>query len=131
MISFWCKKCKKDVDAPAYKKTVLGSDYFQGKCVFGSRVIRFITNPSEDPYYFQSKRVRIQRERYAKDLIQPGEDGFQTFYRKEWEKLEKAKEEYEKKQLMKKQERDKFYNRFKGSGYQDIVKKVVEREAAM
>ena len=113
MISFWCKNCELDQDLEGYVNKVMGDEYFVADCKkCGKRVVRFISNKRADPYFHQSKRVRIQKEMFARDMIQPGQDGFQLYYKKEWVKIEKAREEYEKKEQMKRINRDNFLQKY-------------------
>lgn len=118
------------MDLPADKVEVMGDEYFRARCKKDHKLVRYITNKSIDPYYRDSKKMRMQREQFRRDLIQPGEDGFQLIYKKEWEKLEKAREDYEKKQKENKLWRDSFYRKYaaSGTGDKEKVKRVLELE---
>lgn len=128
MISFYCKACRKDFDAVPAKKKNRWAEWFETKCRCGRKTIRYITGKKNDPYYRESKRVIMERDAYHKDLIQYGQTGFQTFYKKQWDTFEAQRERYENEVKKRTEERDKFYARFKGSGHQDIVRKVLEKE---
>jgi len=130
MISFWCKICSLDLDLEAEKVSVMGDEYFRAKCKRGHKLVRYITTKSDDPYYHLSKKMRIQRQQFSKDLIQPGQEGFQLIYKKEWDKLEKAREELERKEIAKKKSRDEFYKKYaaSGTGNRENVKRVLELE---
>ena len=53
--------------------------------------------------------MRAEADRYRKDLVQPGDPGFKTLYRKEHDKLEKESEQRELTRIKNTQGRDKFY----------------------
>lgn len=46
---------------------------------------------------------------YRKDLIQPNDPNFKTYYKEEWEKLEKEKNETLLKEKLIKEEQNQFY----------------------
>ena len=134
MISFWCKKCELDLDLEAEKQNNSYAEWFMARCPkCGVKLLRYITEKHKDPYYHESKRVKIQSRQYAKDLIQPGQDGFKLYYKKEWDKMEQAKEDYEKKRIAKKKDRDEFYKKYaaSGMGMREAIKRVVTAEEAM
>src|SRR3990167_4547221 len=115
-VSFWCKQCKKDLDLPA-RKVRDGEEVFVTNCPWCRKeFVRFITHPHKDEYYVSSRRVTIHRQQYAKDLVQPTQNDFQKFYRKEWLELEKKREEYEKEERKKRRERDAYYKKLVGYG---------------
>ena len=84
MIEFWCDECKKDLTALGHKSIILSFvepfAKYDGKCPKGHRVYRYITDKTEDPYWRKSENVKRDRRRHAKDLLQPGDYGFQTLY---------------------------------------------------
>lgn len=108
-ISFWCDHCRKDLELePDKVKRRNGEEYFYAHCLEGYKVVRYITEAKVDPYFRKSHKVQLERKMMAKDLIQPGQDGFMTFYKKEWDKLEAAREALEKKLQAKQRDRDVF-----------------------
>jgi len=118
-ISFYCRDCELDQELWAskinndilvinsltdfyWKKNEIFREYYIARCEECNRdLIRFKDRPQEDPYYHLSKRVKIQRQQLAKDLVQYGDTGFKTLYRKQWLDFEKQREEYETKQKQK------------------------------
>jgi hypothetical protein len=129
-ISFFCKKCGIDQDLPAIKVDNSYGQWFEAKCRrCKGKVIRYITEKNNDPYYYLSKRVKIDRERFSRDLIQPGQSGFQTYYRNEWLKIEEANQKIEIGREKRKKDRNDFYKRmaYDGSNRQ-VAKKIVEAE---
>src|SRR3990167_1570862 len=130
-VSFWCKSCKKDFDDPNFqlRKLSTGEEYFTGYCPKGHKCLRYVTERKIDPYYDHSEKIKAQRHLMANDILQYGEYGFETFYRKEWEKLEKAREEYELNKKRKQQETIDFYNKYKHNiNERQLVSKVLEAE---
>lgn len=129
VISFWCEPCGKDLDLPAMKdKLSTGEKYWFSRCPFCNlKVVRYITEAKFDPYFRKSKKLALQRKMLRKDLIQPGEDGFQTIYKKEWDKLEAAREAYEKKILLAEKEKREF---LKKNSYNVHVKEAAKRVIA-
>ena len=50
--------------------------------------IRHITDIELDPYFRLSKNVRQSRHKYAKDVLQPGQDGYTMYYGEEKDRRE-------------------------------------------
>ena len=129
-VSFFCKKCSLDQNLLAFINFNGYGNWFQAKCgKCNCKLIRYITEKEKDPYYRLSKNVIINRDKYKKDLIQPNDYGFKTYYKEQYDKMEKAEEEYQKKIIKEKIERDKFYKKFKHNiNEKQIVKKAIELE---
>lgn len=126
LVSFYCKRCKLDCDLEAGKHGNSFAEWFQAHCpTCQTKLIRYI-NDKTDPYFYQSIKLRRQRDEFSKDLIQYGEYGFETFYKKQWEEFEKQKENWEKAQIQKRKERDAFYEKHKLN--KSFAKKVLEIE---
>lgn len=145
---FWCKGCKKDhtlqehlVDTtwiPSYdtgfnfRGWVRGSGtrYFEAKCPScGRKLFRYVDDISQDPFYFSSKCAIIERQKYAKDLIQYGQAGFSLYYKKQYDEIEKAREAAEQKMLATKRERDAYYQKVRhDSSDRAVVRKALEIE---
>jgi len=130
-ISFYCPNCQLDQDLEGHITTYYGGGRkFVARCQkCGKELFRLIDEKKNDPYYFLSKRVIMERQKFRKDLLQPSDYGFRTFYKQEFKKMEKAKEELEKKDLETKRKRDEFLK----SHNQNIVeknlaKKILEQE---
>ena len=114
-VSFYCKRCCLDQDLDAAKKsTFRGDEYFFAYCRQCKKELhRYITERRTDPYYQESLKMRKERVMLSKDLIQPGQTGFQTYYRKQWLDIERKKEEYEKKMEAYKKKREGFHQEMK------------------
>lgn len=83
---FWCNKCKTERVARGFK--IVQSDWNNpGKkiafyeALACHRLRRRITEKYLDPYFNISHNVRKQRLDQAKDMIQPGQWGFDTLYK--------------------------------------------------
>jgi hypothetical protein len=109
---FFCKTCG-DVTLISYRNGNRWANWYEGKCKCGIILIRYITDKKFDPYYYYSPRMRYERDRMKKDLIQPGEEGFKTHYKKQWDKMEEDKESAELKEKKEKESRDEFYKKYK------------------
>ena len=67
--------------------------------------------------------------RHSKDLIQPSQEGFKTYYKKQWEEFQKTEEKIYQKHLEEKEERDVFLKKYwRGSGYRDLAVKALDAE---
>jgi len=89
---FWCNDCKLDFGAVAFKYewTYNRVPYarYESKCKdCNKRVIRYITDKQWDPWFWRSKNNEIQRKKYAKDMLQPGDPGFTTLYGDPYKKV--------------------------------------------
>lgn len=86
LTAFWCNKCKKDFECMGNKTIqtdwsngdVIG--FFVGYCPKGHRAIKRITDKTNDPYYNQSLKVRIDRIEQKDDMLTPDDFGFRTLY---------------------------------------------------
>jgi len=127
MVDFYCKVCKSDFREHEHKEGNSWGQWFASKCPScGKKCIRHITEKDKDPYFYESKKLRIQRHNLKNELIQPGEQGFMTRYPKQWKQIEEANEKWEKKQKMKKLEREKLYQ--KHHNERSTLKKIFEKE---
>ncbi len=43
-------------------------------------MVRLVNDAMHDPYFRLSKIKRVERRKYAKDLLQPGDEGFDLLY---------------------------------------------------
>lgn len=89
-VSFWCERCRKDFDATAIRQESFRHNE-QYWCAFckkcNNKCVRYITRQSDDPYYLKSEKLRRMRQQYSKDILQPGQTGYNTIYGdpfKEW-----------------------------------------------
>jgi len=90
---FWCLDCQEDFAAPCYKsKHRLWGDViavYRANCPdCGKDCLRHITHRDSDPYYEQSRKIRIMRAQYAWETLQANEYGFRTCYGNPWKKHE-------------------------------------------
>ncbi len=102
VIYFWCDKCRIDVNLEATQKV---RNDWMGKCWVSKcprcerEVYRIIGQPFKDPYFRLSAKVRSDRLRYAKYLIQPDHPDFDKLYphvKKEREEKQERVEREEK-----------------------------------
>ena len=132
-VGFYCEKCELDSELEAGKGSNSLASWFEAPCPkCHLRLIRYRDNPKNDPYYRKSRKLRVEARRMAVDLIQPGQPGFQTYYKKAHEEIKKAKEEAEQKEEAKIKAREKFFkeNRYSWE-VQEQVKKELKWEEAL
>ncbi len=130
-ISFYCRHCKKDLELEPRKEFALGSDEFRfvAPCLFCKRKLIRLSNPQKDPFFHLSKRVIMERDKHAKDVVQYGQSGFSMLYQKQWQEFERQREQYEKAQAQKKKERDEYYKKHHYNiNDRQLVRKVLEAE---
>jgi|SRR3990167_7050953 len=128
IVSFWCKRCKLDQDLPAEKRYYYGGgEKFVSKCKCGEELMRLITEKHLDPYFRESEKLRRQRAMMEKELIQPSDPRFRTLYKDEYDRIEKAKENYEN-EIKKRKERITRYKKELVHDYdKEAVGKVLEK----
>jgi len=130
-MSFWCGGCKLDQDLEPFKNSnfLVPKGWFEAKCKkCRQKLIRHLT-PKDDPYYFQSKRVKIERDKSRKDVIQYGETGFQTFYKSQWDEFEKQREDFEMEMARRKKEAEDYVHRMRSNVNEtQLAKAVVKAE---
>ena len=128
-VSFYCKSCKLDQDNEAEKKSNRYVEWFQSNCVrCKTKLIRQITDKQTDPYFRDSIKLKKQRMEMSKDLIQYGEVGFKTLYRKQWEEFEKQRENFEKSQLGQERRKLELYRKYRHDiDKRNIIKKIYDR----
>lgn len=129
-VSFYCNRCRLDADLPSFKERNQFGEWFASKCPSCERkLIRYVTEKASDPYFHTSLKLKKERTEYSKDLLQPGQEGFQTLYKKEWDAIENASEEWERKQREKKEERERFLKEHSYNIRQkNFAKQVIEHE---
>jgi hypothetical protein len=82
-MGFWCDHCQLDFTGPAFKfwSEVHQIGTWQSFCPnCESWVYRHITSKVIDPDYFKSECMSAMRGIHEKDLLQPGDYGFNTIY---------------------------------------------------
>ena len=96
-IYFWCAKCRKDHELIGFRKTkakIVG-EVWTARCPSCKQeLVRLINNPF-DPYYRLSHKLRIERRKMKKDLLQPGDPGFDLLYPEHKRKREEYYERLE------------------------------------
>lgn len=105
IILFWCDRCKQDWDliAERHWKSSLFPDVWGAKCPDCKlEMIRLIDDAQNDPYFRLSKKVRLERRKFADYLVQMGDPKFDLLY-------PQHKKEREEKALQ--AEREKFYGK--------------------
>ena len=95
------------------------------------KLIRHITDKLSDPYFKRSFKLKVQRQELRKDLLQPGQEGYQTYYKVEYDKIEQAREAYELKQKAKEKSKIDFYNKYSHTENKNLAKKVLAIEDKM
>jgi hypothetical protein len=109
VIYFWCNHCKIDLKLPAHRR-IKNKDtgmVWYVRCPSCRReLIRMYNNARIDPYFLYSEKVKSDRLRFAKDLIQMNDTRFDLLYphikRERDEKAEKkARQEWERKNKIK------------------------------
>lgn len=88
LTDFYCTHCEEDYED--YRTTgVVETDwskpgkfiaYWNSKHSCGRWNRRLATNKHEDPYWFRSKKMALDKGNYYKDMIQPHESGFDMLY---------------------------------------------------
>ena len=97
---FWCESCQEDFSAPCYKTKhrIYGDTIavWRTSCpICEVACIRHITHMDEDQYYNRSAKIRVQRNQYAFEILQPGEYGFRMKYGEPYEAFERKMRERE------------------------------------
>jgi len=126
MIDFYCDR-HGDFEAEYFVRENQWGKWFIAKCPkCKTECVRYGTDKHLDPYFRKSKKMRIERDKYRDDLVQPSEPRFKSLYPEQWAKMERAKEKWEQKRANEKKERDKFYK--DNFNERSITKKVLEKE---
>ena len=133
-VSFWCRKDRKDYNLWAWKRpwTWNGANeyYWSAECPdCGIKLTRYAMEmASDDPYYKLSTQRKIEADKLRIDTLQPGQEGFQTHYRQEYENIQKQKEVAETEALNKKKENEKKYKKLLATTNLDtkMAKKIKE-----
>lgn len=122
-ISFYCKPCGLDQERlpveNSYSQemaTELGLSqiprWYEARCEkCNAKVLRYITDKHLDPYFRLSKKLKIEREKNKKDLLQYGQDGFQTLYPESYKKFQEVEEKiFERRELENKKKNEFLEN---------------------
>ena len=131
--SFWCDECKRDFEAEgfAFGNTAGGTEnrWYEGRCPKKHKAIRYITEKHLDPYFRKSEMLREMRMRFSKDLLQPGDPGFDKYYPEAKKKLEEDEEVFKQRNLKSKQDYVKMKRKYgHDPDRRNILNKVFEKE---
>lgn len=83
LTDWWCDKCKKDFKSVGIK--FIETDwscpsqrvaFYRTKCFANHFCVRWITDKWKDPYWFRSKWVANERAKYANDILQEFQTGY-------------------------------------------------------
>jgi len=95
-VDFYCRSCDEDfklIGNKGYTSYKGGRWFYSAKCKCGKELIRRITDKDGDPYFVQSKRLRTDRRRYWKELLQRDDPRFRGVYGDDNLREEREKEE--------------------------------------
>jgi hypothetical protein len=82
---FWCDACRLDFESVGFKRTLgvytLPVALYETKCPkCRATCRRRITERNGDEFFWKSAALNAQRRMMAKDLLQPGDPGFDAAY---------------------------------------------------
>jgi hypothetical protein len=84
---FYCDNCDDDFKAIGIKieLSVYSFAYYRTQCPNCKKDCqRFIVDIEQDPYFYKSKMLRVERRKHYIDMLQPGDEGFETYYGKKY-----------------------------------------------
>jgi len=97
-IDFYCKQCDEDMRLLArkgYTRYRGGRWFYRAFCEkCDKELIRRLTDKKNDPYFAESKRLRNDRKKYWKQLLQRNDPRFKRVYG-DWELAEERERENE------------------------------------
>lgn len=134
-VSFYCNKCGKDSDIEEghgrgkcrFARLSTGEVYLRAACpACKAKVVRYVTERARDPYFLRSKKLRRQRQELRRDLIQPGQPGFQTLYPAQWRQIEEATAKVEAREKAKKQADLEFYKRWRHTKEEESMRRILK-----
>lgn len=108
---FYCRNCNLDQTREAVKKGIklYGSEWWEAPCEnCNKRLVRRITERNLDPYLYESVKLKIERKKHAKDIIQKDSSLFKRYYPQQWAEDEKNAERRENSFKKEKTSRDEF-----------------------
>lgn len=76
----------------------------------------------------QANKERHMRKKYAKDLVQPSDNKFKKYYPKQYNKMEKTREQQELKTKQEKDSHDKFFAKYRTSVHSKEMRNVLKLE---
>lgn len=89
LTDWWCDKCKKDFKSVGIKfvetdwsNPTQRVAFYRTKCFADHFCVRWITDKWRDPYWFRSRQVANERAKYANDILQEFQSGYNLMYGK-------------------------------------------------
>ena len=76
----------------------------------------------------QAAKDRYIQRKYAKDLIQPCDNRFKLYYPEQYKKMEAAQEQQEIKAKKLKEDKDKFFKKYKTGIYSNEMRNALKLE---
>jgi len=130
VVSFFCVKCDLDQDRDAELVRTSVAKFFRARCSrCDAKLIRKADDPAHDPYFWESKKLRAQRDKLRIDLIQPGASNFRMYYKTQYDKMQRDLEQAEQKEIAQRKERDAFYKKWwYNISTRGVVKHAIEAE---
>ena len=132
-VTFFCRACDLERDYYAVKRYLSHNwgpnevPYWQAKCECGRILWRHIIDKYRDPYVHYSPSLRQYRAEHWRDLVQPGDPQFRTFYTNTQKEIEEAEEKSFLKEKNNKEQRDKMLRAIpKDHRLQETVAKLYE-----
>jgi len=127
LVDFYCRSCELDQTKKSFKMSNQWVSWHYSRCSECSGdMVRYIEDVKNDPYHYYSKKAKYEREKYRKDLIQPGQSGYQTLYGKQYKELETQRESRENTHKTNKKGRDKFLYDYKSIHTKQAALRAIE-----
>lgn len=96
IINLWCRRCRQDwhILADRHWKNSVFPDVWEAPCpTCGTEMIRLVNDARNDVYYRFSKQVKLERRKFADDILQMGDPRFDLLYpQHKKEREEKARQ---------------------------------------
>ena len=91
-MDFYCKDCRLDQKQKTFKRQNRFGFWYETSCVTCEKTLKRLPQSKLDPYFFESIKLKRERDVLAKDLIQPGDPRFKLYYKDQWDKMEAGAE---------------------------------------
>lgn len=91
---FWCNDCKLDFEQRGYKSVVTSFDCasYKTRCPECNKTCYRVIYDYDYEYYNNSQFIKEMRLKYAKDMLQPGDEGFEVLYGKKYREMQRDEE---------------------------------------
>lgn len=97
---FWCNQCRRDFVAlgrlEVHGTGSQATAVYRASCPKDHQTYRYVTNVPDDPYWLRSHKVRADRQAHEIDMLSPHDPRFKLYYKKQWDELEVARENHDK-----------------------------------